>query len=222
VCHSIAGEIPTPGYHPEGMYEFKVDLNRDAVEELTYRLTFEPRDAAGKQRFVLRRVEGALANDPRAAGTVIAQATIGEKVTTSSGLRVWAGRAGDPLWIEPDVLHAVGHALQDGATLNLGDWTPTRAKNFFAWHTVYSMVLEVRDQDLLVDAGGDRRIGVWAVSTLASDAGRGAPLTVSAYPCCRLSSRSTMRIWAIASMPAALLLTLKTTAKQLSKRSLVR
>ena len=39
VCHSIAGEIPAPGYHPEGMYEFKIDLNRDAVEELTYRLT---------------------------------------------------------------------------------------------------------------------------------------------------------------------------------------
>jgi hypothetical protein len=171
VCHSIAGEIPTPGYHPEGMYEFKVDLNRDAVEELTYRLTFEPRDTAGRQRYVLRRVEGASANDPRAAGTVVAQATTGEKVTAPSGLRVWAGRAGDPFWIEPDVLHAVGHALQDGAALNLGDWTPTRAKNLFAWHTVYSMVLEVPDQDLLVDAGGDRRIGVWAVSTLATDAG---------------------------------------------------
>ena len=23
VCHSIAGNIPVPGYHPEGMYEFK-------------------------------------------------------------------------------------------------------------------------------------------------------------------------------------------------------
>jgi hypothetical protein len=67
VCHSIAGEIPAPGYHPEGMYEFKVDLNRDAVEELTYRLTFDPRDAAGKQRYVLRRVAGASATDPHAA-----------------------------------------------------------------------------------------------------------------------------------------------------------
>ena len=31
VCHSIAGDIPVPGYHPEGMYEFKVDLNGDAI-----------------------------------------------------------------------------------------------------------------------------------------------------------------------------------------------
>src|SRR5277367_5030552 len=43
VCHSIA-KPPISGYHPEGMYEFKVDLNGDAVEELTYRLTFEERD----------------------------------------------------------------------------------------------------------------------------------------------------------------------------------
>jgi hypothetical protein len=109
--------------------------------------------------------------DPHAAGTVIAHGTTGEKVTTSSGIRVWAGRAGDPFWIEPDVLHAVGHALQDGTTLNLGDWAPAGAKNLFAWHTVYSMVLEVPDQDLLADAGANRRIGVWAVSTLATDAG---------------------------------------------------
>ena len=171
VCHSIAGEIPTPGYHPEGMYEIKVDLNRDAVEELTYRLTFDPRDVAGKQRYVLRRVAGAAATDPHATGTVVCQGTTGEIVTTSSGLRVWAGRAGDPFWIEPDVLHAVGHALQDGTTLNLGDWTPARAKNLFAWQTVYSMVLEVPDQELLAEAGDSRRIGVWAVSTLATDAG---------------------------------------------------
>jgi hypothetical protein len=35
VCDSIAGDIPTPGYHPEGIYEFKADLNGDVVEELT-------------------------------------------------------------------------------------------------------------------------------------------------------------------------------------------
>ena len=42
VCHSIAGDIPAPGYHPEGMYEFKIDLNGDAVEELTYRIHLRP------------------------------------------------------------------------------------------------------------------------------------------------------------------------------------
>jgi hypothetical protein len=47
LCPSIAGDIPIPGYHPEGRYEFKIDLNDDAIEELTYRITFDERDLVG-------------------------------------------------------------------------------------------------------------------------------------------------------------------------------
>jgi hypothetical protein len=171
VCHSIFGPIPVPGYHPEGMYEFKVDLNGDAVEDVTYRITFNERDQHGKQSYVVRSIKGADAVDPHAPGTVVAQGTTDEKVTTPSGLRIWAGKAGDPFWIEPDVLHAVGHAFQDGTTVNLSGWDPSRAKNLFAGHTVYSIVLEVPDAELLAGAGGNRQIGVWAVATLATDAG---------------------------------------------------
>jgi hypothetical protein len=171
VCHSIFGPIPAPGYHPEGMYEFKIDLNGDAIEELTYRLTFTERDKNGNQTYTVRRLTGADATDPHAAGTVVARGTTGEIVKTATGLRVWAGKAGDPFWIEPDVLHAVGHAFQDGTTIDLSGWDPSRAKNLFAGHTVHSMVLEVPDEEVLADAGGRHRIGVWAVSTLATDAG---------------------------------------------------
>jgi hypothetical protein len=69
------------------------------------------------------------------------------------------------------VLQAVGHAFQDGTTVDLSGWDPGRAKNLFAGHTVYSIVLEVPDGELLGGAGDKRRIGVWAVSTLATDAG---------------------------------------------------
>ena len=170
VCHSIR-EPPTPGYHPEGMYEFKVDLNGDATEELTYRITFDERDSAGNQRFVLRQITGADAVDPNAPGEIIAEGITGQSVMTPKGVRIWAGKAGDPFWIEPDVLHAVGHALQDGTTINLSGWDPSKAKNLFAGHTVHAMVLEVPDDVLLTNAGSNRRIGVWAVSTLATDAG---------------------------------------------------
>lgn len=171
VCHSIFGPIPAPGYHPEGMYEFKVDLNGDATEDITYRLTFNERDKQGKQSYIVRCIKGADAADPHAPGLIVAQGTTGEIITSASGLRVWAGKAGDPFWIEPDVLHAVGHAFQDGTTIDLAGWDPSRAKNLFAGHTVYSIVLEVPDKELLADAGDKRRIGVWAVSTLATDAG---------------------------------------------------
>jgi hypothetical protein len=171
VCHSIFGPIPVPGYHPEGMYEFKVDVNNDAIEEITYRLTFDERDATGNQRYVVRCIRGREALDPHAPGTVVAEGKTGEPTVTTSGLRVWADKAGDPFWIEPDVLHAVGHAFQDGTTVNLTGWDPSRAKNLFAGHTVYSIVLEVPDQDLLAATGGSGRVGIWAVSTLATDAG---------------------------------------------------
>ncbi|MEX3943304.1 DUF4331 family protein [Paraburkholderia sp. BR10937] len=171
VCHSITGNVPVPGYHPEGMYEFKVDTNSDSIEDITYRLTFDERDAQGKQRFVLRRVSGADAVDPNAQGEVITRGETDTAVTTETGIRVWAGKAGDPFWIEPYVLHAVGHAFQDGTVLNLGDWTPENARNLFAGHTVYSIVIEIPDAELLAEIGADRRIGVWAVATLATDAG---------------------------------------------------
>ncbi len=171
VCHSIFGKIPAPGYHPEGMYEFKIDLDGDAIEDLTYRITFDERDSAGKQRFVLRRIAGKDAVDPNAAGTVLAQGATGETTATASGLRLWAGKAGDPFWIEPDVLHAVGHAFEDGKVIDLAGWDASKAKNLFAGHTVYSIVLEVPDTELLADAPAGKRIGVWAVATLATDAG---------------------------------------------------
>ena len=171
VCHSIFGPVPVPGYHPEGMYEFKVDLNGDDIEDLTYRLTFNERDEYGRQSYTVRRLSGADAARPDAAGIVLLQGTTGEILSTPTGLRVWAGKAGDPFWIEPDVLHAVGHAFQDGTTINVGSWTPGRAKNLFAGQTVYSIVLEVPDGELLTGAGNNRRIGVWAVATLATDAG---------------------------------------------------
>jgi len=169
VCHSIFGSIPEPGYHPEGRYEFKVDLNGDAVEDLTFRLAFGARDATGGQSCVLRRLAAAEASDPRADGEVIAQGRTGKTVPGPDGLRLWAGKAGDPFWIEPDVLHAVGHAFQDGMTVNLMGWNPRKARNLFAGHTVYSIVLEVPDAEFAAAPGS--RIGVWAVASLATDAG---------------------------------------------------
>ncbi|MBB6144411.1 hypothetical protein HNQ77_002363 [Silvibacterium bohemicum] len=170
VCHSL-GQPKVPGYHPEGMYEFKVDLNGDAVEEVTYRLNFEERDAQGKQKYTVRRIRGKEAVDPHAKGTVIAQGITEETVTSPSGVRVWAGPAGDPFWIEPTVLHAVGHAFEDGTKLDLGDWNDSKAVNLFAGKTVYSIVLELPDAELLNGAGDNRKIGVWAVASLATDAG---------------------------------------------------
>ncbi|NIK60957.1 DUF4331 family protein [Kribbella shirazensis] len=182
VCHSLAGDIPEPGFHPEGMYEFKLDFDHDGVEDRTYRFVFGERDASGQQSVCLHRIDGVAATDPFAAGVVVATGATDEPITTTDGLRVWAGQAGDPFWIEPDVLHAVGHAVQDGTTIDLGDWTPGQAKNLFAGHTVYSVVLEIPDSDLLAAGQATRPIGVWAVASLATDAGGWRPINRAGLP----------------------------------------
>jgi hypothetical protein len=171
VCHSIAGPIPAPGFHPEGMYEFKVDLNDDAVEDVTYRVKFGHRDDQGKQRLDLYRIEGREAADPHSKGVLLLTGSTEQVVNNANGLRVWAGRAGDPFWIEPDVLHAVGHALEDGTIVDLKGWDPSNAKNLFAGHSVHSLVLEVPDGDLIGSGPDRRKINVWAVASLGTDAG---------------------------------------------------
>src|SRR4051794_3627914 len=57
VGHSLAGQ-DVRGFHPEAMYEFKIDSDADAVEDLTYRVTFVDGDAVGRQRMQLRRISG--------------------------------------------------------------------------------------------------------------------------------------------------------------------
>ena len=172
VCHSIFGPIPVPGYHPEGMYEFKVDLNGDAVEDVTYRFTFDERDEAGEAAVCGAKHPGARSCGPACGGHGHrARERRTRRRPAKAALRMWAGKAGDPFWIEPDVLHAVGHAFHDGTVINLAGWDPSHAKNLFAGHTVYSIVLEVPDAELLGGAGNKRRIGVWALATLATDAG---------------------------------------------------
>ena len=78
VCHSLAGDIPTPGYHPEGRYEFKIDLDDDSVEDLTYRFVFGERDDLGRQRLTVHR----LTLLPYVVGT-----------PASFGFNAWNGRS---------------------------------------------------------------------------------------------------------------------------------
>ncbi|MEV4313542.1 DUF4331 family protein [Actinocrispum sp. NPDC049592] len=176
VSHSLAGQ-QARGFHPEAMYEFKIDGNGDAVEELTYRVTVTDRD-----ELTLRCLIGADAADPFAQGTVVASGPVGSTVEGPDGLRLWSGEAGDPFWIEPDVLHAVGHAFQDGTKIDLSGWEPAKARNLFAGHTVYSLVLEVPDAVLLPFAKNERRIGFWGLTTLATDAGGWRPVNRAGLP----------------------------------------
>jgi hypothetical protein len=44
---------------------------------------------------------------------------------------VWTGQAGDPFWIDANMLHADGRAVQNGTKVDFGGWQPARTKNVF-------------------------------------------------------------------------------------------
>lgn len=166
---SPAGADVPRGLHPDARYEFKIDADGDAVEDVTYRFTFGDVQNDASQPYEVHRLAGFEATDDLASGTLLATGHAGEIVDFEDG-RVWVGRAGDPFWIEPEVLQAVGAAFEHGTRIDLDGWTPAEAKNQFADHTVYSIVLELTDEEL-APVTKAHRIGVWATSCLATDAG---------------------------------------------------
>jgi hypothetical protein len=164
------------GFHPEGLYEFKVDLNRDGIEDVTFRFTFEEADAEGGQRWTMRRLDGAAARDRDAEGSVLLTGVTGEiRETGDRTIRTWAGSAADPFYIEGSVITAVRTAIAQGEQVVLDEFVP--ATNLFHGTDVGAIVLEVSDGVLAADT-----IGFWGVTALATDAGGWRQINRCAQP----------------------------------------
>jgi hypothetical protein len=170
------------GFHPRAQYEFKIDLDGDAVEDLAYRFTFSERDSSGHQMLELHHLAGLDARDHAAAGSLVVRGSTGSQITGEGGLRLWAGRTADPFYVEPTVLGAIRAAVKNGTRVDLSGWRPENAVNVFAeWH-LDAIVLEVPDRDLENLLGPDRRIGVWGTTTMAADAGGWQPTNRAGKP----------------------------------------
>jgi hypothetical protein len=170
VNSSVSGEEEPKGFHPSGQYEFKVDVDGDAVEDLTYRLTFGERESAGRQPLELRRLVDLEAGDHGAAGRLVARGTTDAIIAGDGGLQLWAGLAEEPCYLEPTVLAAVRNAVKHGTNVDLSGWQPAGAINALAGTFVHSIVLEVADGDLEEFVRRDRRIGVWATTAVPGEA----------------------------------------------------
>jgi hypothetical protein len=170
VCTDAAGPDAPKGFHPEAQYEFKIDSTGNAVENLAYRFTFHPPTADGRQSLELRRLVGDDASDEDAPGVLILAGTTGQELTAGDGMRVWTGRASDPFWMNPELVEAVGQAFEHGTDVDVPDQDLSQVTSLFSGQKVRSIVLEVPDQGLRPFTRGNR-IGVWATTTLATDAG---------------------------------------------------
>ncbi|HJQ08125.1 MAG TPA: DUF4331 family protein, partial [Candidatus Saccharimonadales bacterium] len=152
------------GFHHEAMYEFKVDKSGNAVEDLTFRVTFSERKD-DKQAVTVRQLTGHEAADRMAEGTVIAEGSTDETIQGQEGVKVFAGSAGEPFYIEGRVVTAVKKAVAEGSALDLGDFDPSTAANLFGNSNVSAIVLEVPNDQL------GKTIHFWGTVVLATDAG---------------------------------------------------
>ncbi|MFF2463674.1 DUF4331 family protein [Streptomyces mirabilis] len=181
VNNSIAGADAPRGFHHAGRYEFGIDTDADARQDLTYRFTFGAVGPDAGQPWTLHRLTGDQSRDEDATSEV-ATGNAGKEAAGSTGERIWVGRAGDPFWIDHDVLAAVGEAFGHGERVDLSGWDRSTAANLFAGQTVHSIVLEIPDEEVLQQTGGTHALGTWAVSILATDAGGWRQIQRAGHP----------------------------------------
>jgi hypothetical protein len=179
VNSDITGVYARPGFHPEARYEFKVHLDGAAFEDLTYRISFGAPDRDGRQALRLHELTGAAAREDTAPGEPVLEGRTGEPCA-ANGIRLWAGRAADPFYIDLSLLALVNGAVARGTVPDLAAWNPEDAQNSFAGTTVESIVLEVPHSHPLLRPGA--RTGAWCATKLATDAGGWRQINRAGYP----------------------------------------
>jgi hypothetical protein len=167
---SLAGDTSPDPFHPEARYEFKIHLDRNPHEDITFRFTFGPSDGGdGQQPYTVERLSGPAAREDSASGEVVARGRTGQTLSTDEGGRVWAGAAVEPFFLDLGQLDAAVHAVQLGEESDLTRWVPGVAADTFTGSTVRSIVLTVPVGSGELAEG--RRIATWAAAQLATDAG---------------------------------------------------
>ena len=161
----------TGGFHPEAVYDFKIDLGGNAREDLTLRVTFDAAAEGGRQGCTLSALTGHEVCERAGAGLVLAHTVTGAARSGIAGVRFWAGPAADPFFIAAPVMGAVAAAVAHGTELDLGDFDPAHATNVFAGTNVQAIVIEVPDFALALTRA--LTIGFWGAISIPTDDGAG-------------------------------------------------
>jgi len=149
----LAGIVGSATFRAGASYDFKIDTNGNAIENITYKITFSPPDVSGVQKLLLRRVPG---NGQRA---VLARGLTSQNISVRGGGTVRAGLFDDPFFFDlAAFLGQIKHAENDRLFCD-GNQT-----DFFLGKNVTAIVLEVPRTSLTTN-----QIGVWARTELNGD-----------------------------------------------------
>ena len=179
VNSNVNGLHAEPGFHPEARYEFKVHFDGAEFEDLTYRVSFGEPDPDGAQSLQLHVLTGGQAREDSAGGDLVLAGRTGQ-TASGGGLRLWAGRIADSFYIDLSLLAMVNGAVKNGTAVDLSGWHPENAANSFAGTMVETIVLEIPHDHPRLRPGA--RIGVWAATKLATDAGGWRQINRAGHP----------------------------------------
>jgi hypothetical protein len=140
----------------EGLYEFKIDTDGDAQEDVSFRLVVTNK-GDGKQRLEVRRAEGETSRNG-VEGQRLGSGVTDDIFSLEGGGRAWFGVAADPFIGNGQALNAFVKALAADKV----DFSPFDTRvDIFANRNVTAIVLEVPSR--LIGTG---RVGVWASISL--------------------------------------------------------
>lgn len=158
-----AGISAPDTFRSEGVYAFRLDLNGDAREELTYKVRFgDPTHAAGDARehvqsFEVRRAVGADALQG-VGGDLIASGTTGQIVPAQNGVNAFAGLAPDLFSANRSLVSFIA------AFFNKGTFVPQAfvdPQQVFLKRNITAIVLELPTAWI-----GDGLIRIWGTISL--------------------------------------------------------
>ncbi|HEU0294945.1 MAG TPA: DUF4331 family protein [Anaerolineales bacterium] len=135
----LAGVLNDGTFNSAASYEFKIDSDGDAKEDLTYKVTFS--GSGAQQGVTLRELPA------RGGGSVLASGWTGQNISIPGGGWITAGVYDDPFFFDL------------AGFLALDFCTP--GTNFFAGLNISAIVLEVPSSWL-----GSSNVGVWARTVL--------------------------------------------------------
>lgn len=165
-----------PGWENDAIYQFNLDLTGDNRPDLALRASFSGHSHAddpthGGQRWSLTVHLGPDAiTDPESLGIPLLFRARTDTVHTTLGVKMFAGRAGEPFYIAAPVVGAVATAVTNGTPLDLSDFNPETATNAFANTNINTIAIELPNLWGLLN---HLPVGVWGSVHLPTDDGTG-------------------------------------------------
>src|SRR6516165_4662001 len=144
----IQGDHIEYPWDPHALYELKLDLNDDFVEDITWRFTF-PTDPSTRAQYVqVAQLNGPDATSRTAPGTIITppNAPVGEVLNLRHGIKVFAGKRLDSFFTDirvPAQLRAVLPPIPPSTNADPGIAALTKFQNTFMGQTVRLIMVEL-------------------------------------------------------------------------------